>query len=471
MDARKMMLFAFASVLLAGMLINVSHAAVPLMAGTVTASATPYIIGNPQDTLTANPSGGDLPYSYQWYYTTSSAVAGTTCGTGSWSLAGVYTSTYGVTPNTETFYCYQVSDSSKPTQVATSQSYDLPVETGAAQCGLLPTFLTQELQSEVPWYCPINAQIYQVWSADLPFVGAVVLIAITIAALIFMAGIALRSDRIRNFGIGEFYEALASAIIIGLFMYLCAVMFGLGPGIAVGGINPYATAFDLITTTISQAQGLYNVMFQTYMIDSYWASISYSINIEDRPIASTVLGSLQLTYVLPLEILFLQPASILAAILIDGIAGLYAQYYLLVFFSVAAIPAFLVPGVVLRAFIPTRALGGILISIAIAFYLVMPTLFAVAYYFTAPSIISAFATSQAQLNRWGTGTGAQTNAETASSPLALAISGVQADMSTFWLLVLFYPAMIIALSYAFITQVANFIGGASRIGGKLRGFV
>ena len=210
-------------------------------------------------------------------------------------------------------------------------------------------------------------------------------------------------------------------------------------------------------------------MYTTYLIDSYYTSITLQLSVQGEPIP--YIGLAEEVYIFPLQLYWLQPAATLASLLVDGMAGLFGQYYLIVFFSIAAIPAFLVPGVVLRAIFPTRALGGMLISIAIAFYLVMPTLFALAYYFTSPNLLSSLATSTSQLQRWGTGTGAEQNAQSSSSPLALALGSVQAAMSSFWLLILFYPALIIAITYTFITQVSRFIGGASRMGGKVRGFV
>jgi len=357
--------------------------------------------------------------------------------------------------------------------IGTAAAQSVP-QTPSNGCALLPNDIAALLQSSAPWYCPINALIYQVWENNIPIALAAILFAITIAGIIFMVGIAFRSDRIRNFAIGELYEAMASAIIVGFFLYICAVMFGLGPAIAVGGINPYATAFNLITTTIGQAQGLYNSMYQINMVDSFYTTISFSIQskvLNYIPQVNSALGLGQVAANIFLSAYYILPAQTLGTLIIDGLAGLYSQYYLIAFFSIAAIPAFLVPGVIFRVFFPTRALGGMLIALAIGFYLVMPTMFAMAYYFTSPTLLSGLANSAAQLNRWGSGTGAEQNALSASSPLILALNGAQSAMTSFWLLVLFYPALIIAVTYVFVTQLANFIGGASRLGNKMRGFV
>ena len=449
-----------------------------LVAGAITGTPTPPIPFGTSIQLQSNPSGGTTPYTYQWY-----SGSGTACQLSS-PISGATGAVYVATPSVTTVYCYTVRDAASET--ATSPAYSVAV-TNNLQCGLLPLNLAQLLQSTAPWYCPINNQIYQVWKNDLPFVFIVVLLTLTVAGLIFMVGIAFKSDRIRNFGIGEFYEGLASAIIVAFFLYICAVVFGIGPAIAVGGINPYATSLNLISSTIGQAQGLYGAMYQTYLSYKYYLSINFVITLSDACggessiISKGMCSSLssgqsyfsqaKAIYTLPIQLYYLEPAATISALLIDGMAALYSQYYLIVFFSIASIPAFLVPGVVFRALLPTRALGGILIATAIAFYLVMPTMFAIAYYFTSPSLLANLAASQAQLTRWGTGTGALQNSLSPSSPLPGALADVQSAMSSFWLLVLFYPALIIAVTYAFITQVANFIGSAPRVGGKMRGFV
>ncbi|MGC8537387.1 MAG: hypothetical protein ACP5MZ_00155 [Candidatus Micrarchaeia archaeon] len=336
-------------------------------------------------------------------------------------------------------------------------------------CGPLPNSIVSQIESSAPWYCPINEQVYDTWSSETPIAFAAILIAFSIAAIIFMVGAGLRNDRIRNFGLGELYEAIASAIIVGLFLYVSAVAFGIIPSLFVGTINPYATAFHLILSTIQQAEGVFSSLYNVVIMDSFYASINVEL---DLPISGAPpISLLTLLYALPLEALVIEPSIVLGTFIVEGITALYAEYYLLVFFSVASIPVFLVPGVIFRAIFPTRALGGMLIALAMGFYIVMPTMFAIAYYFTAPSILHTLSTASIQMNRFGQGSGAITNAITPDSPLVTQVGSVQSAMSSFWLLILFYPLLIIAVTYAFVTQIANFIGGASQMSGKMRTFI
>src|SRR5947199_6446264 len=80
----------------------------------LTYSTSPAVDIGQSLTLTANPSGGTAPYHYRWYSSTSSACpAGASFGTSGTLL---------VTPTTNTYYCYTVTDSSTGNPPATATS-------------------------------------------------------------------------------------------------------------------------------------------------------------------------------------------------------------------------------------------------------------------------------------------------------------------------------------------------------------
>ncbi|MCL4363097.1 hypothetical protein M1439_01450 [Candidatus Marsarchaeota archaeon] len=338
--------------------------------------------------------------------------------------------------------------------------------TVSSQCALVPSALSNSIEKNESWYCPINEQVYSAWLNYLPLALIVLLLAFFIASMIFMVGTALRNQKMRNFGIGEIYEVLASALIIGLFVYISAVMFGIVPAVFVGPINPFATSLHLITSTISSAENIYTSLFNVYMTDAFIKSISVSIT---TPVTNTkVLTSLIESAQEIIFLLFMEPAQVLASYIADGIFALYAEYYLILFFAVAAIPVFLIPGVIFRVMIPTRALGGMMIALALGFYFVMPIMFSVAYYFTAPQLMSQLSAESLLLNRFNTSS-VQLSSINPSNPAIGVLSEINTSMQSFWLLILFYPALIISVTYAFVVQVANFIGGAAQMGGRIRG--
>jgi hypothetical protein len=335
-------------------------------------------------------------------------------------------------------------------------------------CGLVPSSISQQITTNEPWYCPINQQIYGQWLNVLPIALVVVLISFMIAGIIFMTGVAFNNNRIRNFGMTEFYEAIATAIIVAAFLYICAVMFGVLPGVFVERINPFATSFQLITTTIQQAENLFTSIYNLYVPLSALSTVTVGLTIAGQsiPVTQAVFSTISAL----LTVFFLDPAVAISRFLVDGILILYAEYYLLSFFAVAAIPAFLIPGVLFRSIFPTRAIGGILIAFAIGFYLVMPTLFSVAYSFTAPTVQANMQLAASQLNRFQASNGAYPTSS--SSPLVLQLNNVKSSLNGFWLLIFFYPALIIAITYAVIVEISNLIGGVrGRIGGSFRRFI
>jgi hypothetical protein len=360
-------------------------------------------------------------------------------------------------------------------QIANQQS------PGSGQCGLLPGAVANIINSTEPWYCPINNQIYQSWLNYLPILVIVTLIAFMIAAIIFMTGVVLQSPRIRNFGVSELYEAMATAIIVGAFVYVCAVLFGVTPGSVVGAINPYATSFKLISSTINTASSAYTTLYQIYVPWATVASFSFSLDGTLTGLFQGQAYSLLQKYALvpqlisqvggyAIQLLLLEPSLAIAKFLLDGISLLYSEYYLLVFFAVASIPAFLIPGVIFRALFPTRALGGVLIAMAIGFYLVMPTLFAAVYYFTAPGLMASINTANAQMKQFGL-SASTSSILSPANPLVASINNTQTALDGFWMLILFYPVLIIAVTYSFIAQLAQFIGGSYRTVNRLRSFI
>jgi hypothetical protein len=336
-------------------------------------------------------------------------------------------------------------------------------------CGYYPPELATQL-ANVPWYCPINQQITAEWNVDLPYVFISLILAFLVSGLIIMIGIAGKSDSVRNFGMGELYEAIASTIIVGLFIYITAALFGLLPANLVGTYNPYATALNLINTTITTSENLYTSLYQTYITDSFFASVNIAISYPLSDVInpwSLIANFFDAAKQEALMIQVIEPIQVITGVLNSAIIVLWSEYYLIVFFSVAAIPVFIVPGVLFRIFLPTRPFGGMLLSLGIGFYLVMPTLFAIVSVFGLSGANASLGNATAQISNLGAGAGAINN----SGQIATQLQTVTAAMSQFWLMIIFFPGLIIALTYSFVTQMANFIGGVSYSGSRLRSFI
>ena len=332
-------------------------------------------------------------------------------------------------------------------------------------CAEVP-YISQTVNSLAPWYCSqINVAAYNAWAKWEPVVLLVVLVSFFIGSMIFVSGIVLRNSKIRIFGIGEMYEALATAIIAVMFTLFAAVMFGLLPGFVVGPIDPYNASLVYINQTISATENLMRSAFYVNMVASFYSSISLGIsNLEGSPIPAFAFS----TYAALVDVLFVVPAGVIAQLLTDGLMVLHTEFYLILFGMYAAVPVFLVPGIVMRAILPTRSLGGMFIGIAIGFFFVMPVLFSVAFAFSNTGLLQSFNSETAALNQYGAGSGAESNAISPTSPLVETLSNIQSTLSAFWLSVLFFPALILALTYTLITTISEFIGGMAQTSSKLR---
>lgn len=80
----------------------------PPNAGAPTASNS-VMDGGGETTLSSTPSNGTPPYSYQWYSSTDGS-----CSASSNQIAGATSPTYNAYPESNTLYCYSLSDSASP---------------------------------------------------------------------------------------------------------------------------------------------------------------------------------------------------------------------------------------------------------------------------------------------------------------------------------------------------------------------
>ena len=325
-----------------------------------------------------------------------------------------------------------------------------------------------------PWYCSGPDQaISSEWVQYFPLLFIAVTLSYTIAAVLFMFGIALRNDRLRTFGTGELYEATATAIMAIMFTFIAAVFFGLLPSITVGNINPYDAALTYISTTINVTYSTASNLFYIGAVDSSLTSFNIQGSIPNLadPLAPIPIVSPLPIMALPFYYAFFWPAMTILTMMFEAMISLYTQFYLIVFFMYAAVPVFLIPGIIFRALIPTRNLGGMMMAIAIGFYFVMPMLFAVAYYFTSTSILSQLSQTQSVLNQYRNSQDSLPQAASPSSPLVTTLSQAKSTISDYWLSILFFPALILAMTYMLITQMAEILGGMGKTSSKLRALV
>lgn len=294
------------------------------------------------------------------------------------------------------------------------------------------------------WYCSVaDYAIASYWSQWYPIALLAVFIAFGIAAILFAIGALAQNGRIRNFAIGEFYEATASAIIVIGFLFLSAVIIGLIPSLIVGPSNPYVGALGYMTNTISASQSLVSELSLLNLKFRLYASSNLMICFGGGPASPTAsCDSTNGAFAFPAMFFFALPATTLMNVQTEGLALLYGEFYLIMLMMYAAIPVFLIPGVIFRALLPLRSLGGFMIAIAFGIFVIMPTLFSVASYFTNVQLQGQLAYTTSQLQQYGSGSNAVLNGISQQSPLVQSLNQIQNSLGAYWMSVLFYPALI-----------------------------
>lgn len=326
-------------------------------------------------------------------------------------------------------------------------------------------------------------EIAQEWTGDFTLALVAVLVSFIIATIIFMVGASFKNDKVRNFGIGEFYEAIATALIVGFFMFSVGILLNAVPqtlllstsslptsnsvvvASEVAAGNPYLSALGGINTTICNMEGVYDTALNGVSINFPWLgtsghgykdlaealSATYTITL---PLISPTNPIPLLSYgiaidKLPDQVQYAVPIQTLASLITDLLYLLWGEYYLLLFFSFVA-PVFMVAGIIFRAFLPTRSFGGMLIAIGMGFYIIMPILFSFVFAQCTPGSPGCLIPSPA------------------GNPLSV----VSSQINQYWLVILLYPILVMSVTYAFIVEIANFIGASAQMGGRLRaGFI
>ncbi len=322
---------------------------------------------------------------------------------------------------------------------------------------------TQVVYQNAPWYCSqINQAMISYWTEWAPVAGVAIFVSFDIALLIYIASVILADERVKNFAVSEFYETIATALIVIGFLSLAATIMGLIPSLIVNA-NPYSTSLSYISNTISSTQSLTSQLFSIAVADQSYTTTNLQVCV-----SFTCFTNIIGVFSFAIEYLFYLPSSTLITFFLDGLTFLYGEFYIILLFMYAAIPVFLIPGIILRALLPTRALGGLMIAIAIGFYVIMPTLFSVAFYFTNTTVINQLNAATSFLARNSAGGEAQINAASLNGPLVTEANIIQQGLGTFWMSVLFYPSLIFAMTYALITQLADFIGGATQTSSRFK---
>jgi hypothetical protein len=267
-----------------------------------------------------------------------------------------------------------------------------------------------------PWYIKnYDTQVKNIWEAYQPIALIAVLVSFTVASLLYGFGFILNNERLRNYGMAEFLESVASFLMVGFFIILLQILVHTFFPIAVSTpeqqqiveVGPFAY-LDAKLASIQRISNktfilLTNVLYPLYFLSSIEITPAF------EKITGGTVGKIQTGVPMARTVtnLFKMILNTFISIFADfadymysGLKALSFQRALLRFFAESALTTFLPLGVVLRIFPPTRGAGGMLIAMAFSFFFVFPFVYLVFYFpSTSSNLYSTLMSNLNEINK------------------------------------------------------------------------
>jgi hypothetical protein len=215
----------------------------------------------------------------------------------------------------------------------------------------------------------------------------VISIMLLIGGIILGVGYALDDKKFKDFGKQEIYQSIVNGVILGSLILLFL------PNGIISDIVNYAVSSNNASYScpgfMAQNSGIcfaYNYLVGT---------AQYKFNSISYPSLSEITGSMLASFsalaiflgiisgtTINLIVVSFSPSSMIMPflhqvqyiieILSASLIGIYVQASILSFVAITAISVLLPLGIILRTFFPTRKLGGFIMAVAIALYVVFP---------------------------------------------------------------------------------------------------
>ena len=311
-----------------------------------------------------------------------------------------------------------------------------------------------------PW-STVPVSVEAVWNIWQPVALAAVITAFLVVALAYMLGVALNLDGLRKWAKVEFYQALASAVIVGGLILMMELMLSEGFQTMIGGMNPYKKAYVYLDGVMDSLYNIYVNVYRTNFILEFLTTFSFYFNAAGLDFSPFELVLSPVTEHLHFQAHIVTVATVLAAF----------QRALIHFFYNTGFTVFIPAGVLLRIFPWTRGAGGLLIAIGIGFSIVYPVMFTfVAMMSENPS------EARNKANELGNSIGgfnmdefgacasdfeSATDVATtkALSPqLRNASAWILGWLSGVWLKIFYYPMLVMIVTFTFIRTISPLLG-------------
>ncbi|MGC9132122.1 MAG: hypothetical protein ACP5HJ_00530 [Candidatus Micrarchaeia archaeon] len=268
----------------------------------------------------------------------------------------------------------------------------------------------QEVLNLPRWYLKqYDEEIKGIWKEYQPIALIAVLLSFTVASLLYSFGFILQNDRLKNYAMAEFLEAVASLLMVILFVVLLQILASTFFPVVTQGTTPEQKQiveigpFAYLDAKLNLIQQVSNKTYTATINLLYILDFMSSVKIAVPELGKTtsvpkllynanfILGKFGFFYtsiLAPIMNTLIAALTEIGEYIYSGLKALSFQRALLKFFAESSITVFLPLGVVLRIFPPTRGAGGMLIAMAFSFFFIFPFVYLVFY---LPSGSNSFA--------------------------------------------------------------------------------
>jgi len=311
-----------------------------------------------------------------------------------------------------------------------------------------------------PWsMTPVSVQ--GVWNVWQPVALVAVVTAFLIVALAYMIGVSFNLAGLRKWAKVEFYQALASAILVAFLVLMMDTMLNEGFQTMIGSINPYKKAYAYLDGVMDSLYPIYTSVYKANFIAEFIKSIGIYSNGMGLDYAPFELFTSPIVEYLHFEAHIVTVAAIITS----------TQRALLHLFYNAGFTVFIPAGVLLRIFPWTRGAGGLLIAIGMGLAIVYPTMFTfVAMMSENSSEVKNKATELGNsiggfdMTKFGA---CACDFQSASDVATTKVLSPQLRNSSAWLLgwlsgiwlkIFYYPMLVLLVTFTFIRTISPLLG-------------
>ncbi len=280
-----------------------------------------------------------------------------------------------------------------------------------------------------------------------------IMISISVVALLYMVGMAISNRRIISIAKSEFLQAMASILIVA-FMGIMVATFTEVDGVTGVSIDTqFQKLKDHFQSRIDTLEGIYNSYYSRNLAiapQEYECTTRFGItDCKDGLVTHPYVESYR---TMGYKALQLQVAY-------------HSEKVLVEYIHRSALAVFLPLGIILRIIPLTRGLGGLLMALAIGFYIIFPIFFFASSLALSVSTTSIDYPPAVEIQQCSSDTISQTTAVTQAYQLQFQEMDTQVEQTYAALSIdlMFTPFVALAVTLFFVRFLASIFGGDSAL--------